>query len=335
MAAHLHRAQSLLPPQIHHPLILSDQFRQEGTTASSSSSGSNSESGPTSPSSASGNRGGDEDDIEMDDGFTAELTRRMAHYMLQEEDDDRLPRPSIGLSALPQQCQESWGPADVSISPHSPFWSPPVTPPVESEMERAGEVLPYHLINRFKKMEVSATRGLERPDSYSLRTKAPPKPASRKYNPNLVHHSNRAILEDIELRGPPQFNLPMPAKTEQRTSGRSHLQHQLNHQVSGSGMQAVFLSKWGSGSRSCGTGVFLPRGAGSSAESRKKPRCSTVLIPARVAQALMTHFERMNSQPRASIDGRLGGLKFQQKSQSQAAPALNNNDTGLPHEWIY
>ncbi|KAK4270408.1 hypothetical protein QN277_023446 [Acacia crassicarpa] len=59
----------------------------------------------------------------------------------------------------------------------------------------------------------------------------------------------------------------------------------------GSGMRAVFLEN-PTGKRECaGTGVFLPRRVDNPAESRRKPACSTVLVPARVMQALNLKFE--------------------------------------------
>ncbi|KAK8685346.1 hypothetical protein V6N13_041349 [Hibiscus sabdariffa] len=56
-----------------------------------------------------------------------------------------------------------------------------------------------------------------------------------------------------------------------------------------SGMRAVFLGN-PNGKRECaGTGVFLPRRVGNSSEPRKKPACSTALVPAR------PHHPRFNS----------------------------------------
>ncbi|XP_020526619.1 uncharacterized protein LOC18440207 isoform X2 [Amborella trichopoda] len=69
-------------------------------------------------------------------------------------------------------------------------------------------------------------------------------------------------------------------------------------QIAGSGMRAVFLNGTGSRRESGGTGVFLPRRAGSPNEMRKKPACSTVLLPARVVQALNLNLDDMGpSQP--------------------------------------
>ncbi|KAL6619133.1 hypothetical protein ACP70R_034272 [Stipagrostis hirtigluma subsp. patula] len=64
------------------------------------------------------------------------------------------------------------------------------------------------------------------------------------------------------------------------------------------GMRAVFLTPPGAKSERTGTGVFLPRPAGAPAEPRKKSGCSTVLVPARVVQALNLNLEDLGAQPR-------------------------------------
>ncbi|KAL5973500.1 hypothetical protein ACLOJK_030151 [Asimina triloba] len=73
------------------------------------------------------------------------------------------------------------------------------------------------------------------------------------------------------------------------------LQLQQQQPQPGSGMRAVFLGSSGTMRESCGTGVFLPRGAGTPPESRKKPTCSTVLLPARVVQALNLNLDEMGA----------------------------------------
>nr|XP_043612256.1 uncharacterized protein LOC122583950 [Erigeron canadensis] len=56
-----------------------------------------------------------------------------------------------------------------------------------------------------------------------------------------------------------------------------------NWAAGGPGMQAVFLD---SRQRTCGTGVFLPRTAGTEVEKPRKPAFAPVLLPSRVVQAL-------------------------------------------------
>ncbi|CAL9108737.1 unnamed protein product [Musa acuminata var. zebrina] len=72
------------------------------------------------------------------------------------------------------------------------------------------------------------------------------------------------------------------------------MQHRPQH---GSGMRAVFLRSSGARKESIGTGVFLPRTAGSKTEPQKKSACSTVFIPARVVQALNLNLEAQTGCP--------------------------------------
>ncbi|XP_050290256.1 uncharacterized protein LOC126728487 [Quercus robur] len=124
-------------------------------------------------------------------------------------------------------------------------------------------------------------------------------------------------------------------------------QAQNHHQQVGSGMGA--FCKGGSDSRkvpSCGsgTGVFLPRGIWYSSETRKKPGCPAVFIPARVVQALQVHFDHMGARSRGSaagfsrqheaVSGR-NGLNIKQKRQSRAVPAMGHHEMCLPQEWTY
>ncbi|CAI8612733.1 unnamed protein product [Vicia faba] len=131
-------------------------------------------------------------------------------------------------------------------------------------------------------------------------------------------------------------------------------QSQINNQQFGSGMRAVFLGN-GSGRReSAGTGVFLPRRVDRPAESRKKPVCSTALVPARVAQALnlnldeyvvgqpQQHLHRFNSisnvdnvvPPRHRGNYGLSHQKHINNNVSRPQPAVSN-EISLPKEWTY
>ncbi|KAJ6407810.1 hypothetical protein OIU84_011167 [Salix udensis] len=100
-----------------------------------------------------------------------------------------------------------------------------------------------------------------------------------------------------------------------------------------------------------GTGVFLPRQLGARTESRKKPGCSTVLLPAKVVQALNLNLEGMGAQAqfgprfngsfvaysdaavRVHHDNVLSHQK-QQRNSSRPQPAVNK-EVRLPQEWTY
>ncbi|KAM4083419.1 hypothetical protein ACJW30_08G055200 [Castanea mollissima] len=115
------------------------------------------------------------------------------------------------------------------------------------------------------------------------------------------------------------------------------IQAQSHPQQVGSGMGAFCMG--GSDSRkgpSCGsgTGVFLPRGIWYSSETRKKPGCPAVFIPARVVQALQVHFDHMGARSREAVSGR-NGLNLKQKRQSRAVPAMGHHEMCLPQDWTY
>ncbi|KAK8600147.1 hypothetical protein V6N12_050005 [Hibiscus sabdariffa] len=117
-----------------------------------------------------------------------------------------------------------------------------------------------------------------------------------------------------------------------------------------SGMRAVFLGN-PNGKRECvGTGVFLPRRVGNSSEPRKKPACSTVLVPARVAQALNLNLDQVGAQsqphnPRfnssftsdaAAMRLRSGGNFVGNQRQKNLRPQQEiSHEVRLPQEWTY
>ncbi|CAM6047787.1 unnamed protein product [Sphagnum compactum] len=103
----------------------------------------------------------------------------------------------------------------------------------------------------------------------------------------------------------------------------------------GSGMRAVFLGSGGSGRESSGTGVFLPRCAGNGPELRRKPVCSTVLLPSRIVQVLNLNVDNIALRPSKPSfeDGWL------QASCGKACPSVLRQNAGpelsLPSEWTY
>ncbi|KAK8582280.1 hypothetical protein V6N13_145265 [Hibiscus sabdariffa] len=124
-------------------------------------------------------------------------------------------------------------------------------------------------------------------------------------------------------------------------------QQQQRNQLAGSHMRAVFLDASGSRNGSCGTGVFMPRGIGGTpTESRKKQGSATVLIPARVVQALKLHFEKTGVPTRpnsscfplrhdACVSGWNNSMHSRHKGQSKTVPAMNLQEMSIPQEWTY
>lgn len=137
----------------------------------------------------------------------------------------------------------------------------------------------------------------------------------------------------------------------------SHHRHPNN----GPGMRAVFLNGPGTGSmpgmkrQSTGTGVFLPRRAGTTThqpppESRKKP---AVLLPARVVQALNLDFEELNNGVSPNSQSRFGSgllsdheiimarrnaiMEQQRKNiiRNEGVASMVGHEIRLPSDWTY
>ncbi|XVF08191.1 hypothetical protein REPUB_Repub06bG0204900 [Reevesia pubescens] len=128
-------------------------------------------------------------------------------------------------------------------------------------------------------------------------------------------------------------------------------QQQQSQLQNGSGMRAVLLGN-PTGKRKCaGTGVFLPRRVGTPAESRKKPACSTVLLPASVVQALNLNLDEIGAQPQQlhprfntsftadsdlALRLRSGGNVFANQKHRNFRPQQGiSNEVRLPQEWTY
>ncbi|CAL9777246.1 unnamed protein product [Musa acuminata subsp. burmannicoides] len=116
------------------------------------------------------------------------------------------------------------------------------------------------------------------------------------------------------------------------------MQHRPHH---GSGMRAVFLRSSGARKESIGTGVFLPRTAGSKTEPQKKSAaaCSTVFIPARVVQALNLNLEAQTGCPGGFVleqDALVGPRNPGRHHSLPPRPsAMTTPVSGLPQEWTY
>ncbi|XP_010264108.1 PREDICTED: uncharacterized protein LOC104602196 [Nelumbo nucifera] len=107
-------------------------------------------------------------------------------------------------------------------------------------------------------------------------------------------------------------------------------------------MRVVFLGGSSTRRECCGTDVFLPRRMGSPAESRKKPACSTVLLPARVVHALKLNFDDMGARPRihgvfAATENDLvtarSNASLSQQKRSYRSQGSMNHDIRLPQDW--
>ncbi|KAL5709368.1 hypothetical protein ACHQM5_020067 [Ranunculus cassubicifolius] len=117
---------------------------------------------------------------------------------------------------------------------------------------------------------------------------------------------------------------------------------QQQQQQQQNGMRAVFLGGHATRRESTGTGVFLPRRNGNPSESRRKTTCSTVLLPARVVQALNLNFEDMavnggahhhQSRYYGAVHG--NALLSQHQKRSFRPQPIINSEAQLPQEWTY
>ncbi|KAK4418264.1 hypothetical protein Salat_2239100 [Sesamum alatum] len=135
----------------------------------------------------------------------------------------------------------------------------------------------------------------------------------------------------------PELNSPLMFQQQSKCSQRvARGKNQSNWASGGPGMQAVFL---GSGPRSCGTGVFLPRREGTDFQYTNKPVFSPVLLPARVVQTLNLNVHKLGHQIKSKPDQnknivRKNDEKLEKKKKADDAICLSP-DIFLPKEWTY
>lgn len=125
-----------------------------------------------------------------------------------------------------------------------------------------------------------------------------------------------------------------------------HAATQQQQQQNGSGMRAVFLGAQSAKRECAGTGVFLPRRINTSTEPRKKSACSTVLLPAKVVQALNLNFDDkgapfyprfgsyMPESDSAALRSRNGNGVSHQRRNLRPQQAMGH-EIRLPQEWTY
>ncbi|XP_021278037.1 serine/threonine-protein kinase pakD [Herrania umbratica] len=294
---------------------------------------------------------------EEEDDYSGELTRQMAQYMLQDEDKHE---KSWGLAGSPESTlwSQLWSNLYSPVGP-SRGPSPPLTPVVGNfeKMKINEETARYNQGERF--ISTSTSIQVSRSNPYARfqskrtlvddqiraiqfhRLKQEQAQKQMEQKPRVKHYQSKGrVFSDNGQKAASDSNNPWYTRQQQQ----QQQQQQQSNQQAGSDMRAVFLNASGSRNGSCGTGVFLPRGIGTPCESRKKQGCATVLIPARVLQALKLHFEKTGVPSRfnsgfplehdASVSGR-NSMYSQQKRQPRTVPALNHQDVGLPQEWTY
>ncbi|KAE8705649.1 hypothetical protein F3Y22_tig00110419pilonHSYRG00141 [Hibiscus syriacus] len=156
----------------------------------------------------------------------------------------------------------------------------------------------------------------------------------KEQKPKTKHHQSKGKV----LGG---FNNGYHSNTLWYTLHQQQLHQQQSKKQTGSDLRAVFFTGSVSKNGSSGTGVFLPRATGgTSCNSRKKQGCATVLIPARVVQALKLHFEKTRVPSRFNTTDFNNGsdiMNSPQKGRSGATVprTSHHEEVSLPQEWTY
>ncbi|XP_024968580.1 uncharacterized protein LOC112508030 isoform X2 [Cynara cardunculus var. scolymus] len=251
----------------------------------------------------------DSNDADLDDGgeedeFIAQLTRQMADYMLEENDDS-------GGDENP--------PSKPSVVQKRNFQEPNYNQNHEQTRRSYADTVKKSIV------------GFQSDQNFTV-DKQKESPIQVENQPRVGGQSGGGWGRKGKM-------------TESTQQMKSHQMHNNRGLLNGgkaysggvhgsSGMRAIFLG--GSGSRSVmsGTGVFLPRSATDATDhSRKKPGCSTALVPTRVLQALEQHFNNLeclsplNTLPQTQVknDGK----------QAQESVPVDHPKSKLPQEWIY
>lgn len=305
-------------------------------------------------------------DDNNEDDFITELTHQMTHFMLQEDDHSF-------DSSHTHNSQLSW---DITSSPESTLWSPvscnrgssegssqePSPPATPGKFQDScwKTITTYDVFenNTMKKLNERAISKYNH--DYEIES------SNKSSNINglssfqtLIQEQIRAIevkQQQHKISGMKQDHVLSPKKGNGRNwAGRRAIRP--SPVQTGSGMRAVYLG--GSGSR-CGTGVFLP-GSGTAASSESKSKstnkqgkgCSavlirpdyvskktSVLIPARVVQALQLHFDKtaalsQSNPPLNANDDVVSSMYPLENHRFTTTPTDVLNDMILPHEWTY
>ncbi|KAM0050799.1 hypothetical protein Hdeb2414_s0007g00227981 [Helianthus debilis subsp. tardiflorus] len=157
------------------------------------------------------------------------------------------------------------------------------------------------------------------------------------------HHQASSCRKSPQASAHPPL-LPSPPHWKNYSKPDQKTKYPTNWAAGGPGMQAVFLA---SGQRSGGTGVFLPRTAGTDVEKPRKPAFAPILLPSRVVQALNLNIHELGLQikPREH-NNNVKGLecdrirtKKNKDMSSQTCVITQNRSSSpeifLPKEWTY
>ncbi|KAM3340206.1 uncharacterized protein LOC107852917 [Capsicum annuum] len=144
-------------------------------------------------------------------------------------------------------------------------------------------------------------------------------------NQQLTHGRDRNVADNRPLNKMAMSVWP--------TLQQAHHHQQKQQPTYGSGVRGVGLGNVGPKRECAGTGVFIPRRAGTQTETKKKQGGSTVLLPDRVVQALNLNLQSQ-VQPRFNNGG---VLKYQNNNVAhlRKQPTAMSQEHQLPQEWTY
>ncbi|XP_019198138.1 PREDICTED: uncharacterized protein LOC109191910 isoform X2 [Ipomoea nil] len=326
-----------------------------------------------------------------EDDYITGLTRKMAQSTLHDSVYDHENTKAWRLSGSPQStlCGVLGGGCGCSPNYPSRVSSPP-TPEMARNADdgawdllyaAAGEVARMKLMEEAAAALYQSKNGVWAPPRRPSPVTVPSHKTSTPQNPQLSTYQQLQLAQFQRLKqlqmvknqqggsiGPYQaVNQSRIAKNGgggvgfRPPSAWPTLQQSQQQQLPGSGMRAVFLGNpagGGGAKRECsGTGVFIPRRTGNPSESRKKPGCSTVLLPDRVVQALNlnvadSHHPPQGLQPRFNANAAAfthdydgAGLRNHRSNAAVLAQpkkhnppqgmAKHHHELRLPQEWTY
>ncbi|XP_064977861.1 uncharacterized protein LOC103995033 isoform X6 [Musa acuminata AAA Group] len=271
-----------------------------------------------------------ESESDEEGDYLAGLARQMTHSFLLDDDSGILGL-SAGDDAKHRLTARSSPPCSPLEPPKGDAWDP---------LHEAAEQTMWSKLT-------DAEHGRWRVYEHELLSQ-PRKPCtSKSTSPFLARHQLQAARQQLSAGWERQIKARRGASHGGNRCALSlgsfpsgcppfQMQHRPQH---GSGMRAVFLRSSGARKESIGTGVFLPRTAGSKTEPQKKSACSTVFIPARVVQALNLNLEAQTGCPGGFVleqDALVGPRNPGRHHSLPPRPsAMTTPVSGLPQEWTY
>ncbi|KAI7755357.1 hypothetical protein M8C21_004297 [Ambrosia artemisiifolia] len=249
-----------------------------------------------------------------DDEFIAELTRRMADYMLEENDDvtsvQKLEFQESVENKVQEQTRRSY--ADTVKKSIKGF---------QSDRSFTGNEQSQSPSQSQSQLHVQL-----QPPIQLYQVENQPRVGGRGRKGKMSESTQHVKGHNRSYRSGKEF-----------VNGGKVYSNGVQGPV-GSGMRAIFLNGSGSRNVTSGTGVFLPRSSTDATDhSRKKSGCSTVLVPTRVLQALEQHFNNIESlSPSFNLAPKTHHVN-KEKTQTQESVELevDHQDTKLPQDWIY